>query len=161
MKRAILIAAIVLVAVAANAQQVTVGDKSLDKYLTGVAADYAAGKIAKEVFQDELKFNFGMSYKDFNMLINKGYNAGDAYLLGMLHKQSGKSITSLIKKRKPGQGWGELAHQLGIPPSELNKMRVAMKKEWKEEEKAQKKEHKQKEKAKDEGQKAKGKGKNK
>lgn len=154
MKKILLAIAFLFVAVTVNAQQVNVGDKSLDKYLATLATDYAAGKIDKEIFKDELKFSFGMSYKDFNLIMNKGYNAGDAYLLGLLHKQSGKSIASLIKNRKPGQGWGELAHQLGIPPSELNKMRVAMKKKWKEEQKKVKKER-------GEGKKAKGKGKNK
>lgn len=167
MKRALLLLAVFLFAATANAQQVEVGDKSLDKFLTGITSDYAAGKIDKDSFKDELKFSFGLSYKDFNLLMNKGYNAGEAYLVGLLHKESGKSITSLIKNRKPGQGWGELAHQLGIPPSELNKMRVAMKKEWKEKEKEKKKEQKEKEKdnkkekGEEKGDKGKGKGKNK
>lgn len=168
MKRIVLVIAICLFAISASAQvntQVNIGDKSLNKYLTSIAADYAAGKIEKLPFMDELNFCFGMAYKDFNMLMSKGYNAGDAYLIGMLGKHTGKSIKEIIKNRKPGQGWGELAHQLGIPPSELNKMRVAMKKEWKEHKKLAKKspgEKKEKEgKGESEGQKGKGKGKNK
>lgn len=137
--------------------QVNVGDKSLDNFLTNMAVDYAAGKIAKEVLSDELNFCFGMSYKDFNMVMNKGYNAGDAYLIGLLHKQSGKPVSLIIKKRRPGQGWGQLAHQLGIHPSELNKMRVAMKKEWKAKEKAKKKGNKEKQATKNKGKKNKNK----
>jgi len=120
--------------------QVNTGNKSLDNFLTNMAVDYAAGKITKEALSDELNFCFGISYKDFNMIMKKGYNAGEAYLIGLLHKQSGKPVSLMIRNRKPGQGWGKLAHELGIHPSELNKMRVAMKKEWKAKEKAEKKE---------------------
>lgn len=129
----------VLSASAQTSTQVNTGDKSLSNFLTNMAVDYAAGKIAKEVLSDELKFCFGMSYKDFNLVMNKGYNAGEAYMIGLLHKRTGKSVDWIIRNRRPGQGWGQLAHQLGIHPSELNKMRVAMKKEWKAKEKAAKK----------------------
>lgn len=141
MKRFIFIVAALMVSAAAYAQgnlAVKVGDAALDAFLSGVANDYAAGRINKNSYDEELKYNFGLSKGDFNMLISKGYNAGDAYLLGMLHRRSGKSIDELIKNRRPGQGWGELAHQLGIPPSELNKMRVAKKKEWQAYEKSSK-----------------------
>jgi len=141
MRRLFLISAICFLALTANAQvssNVSAGDKNLDGFLTNLAKDYAAGRMNKQSFIDELKFNFGLSSGDFNALMTKGYNAGDAYLLGMLRKRSGKSLEDLIRNRRPGQGWGELAHELGIHPSELNKMRVAMKKQWKEQEKGKK-----------------------
>jgi len=143
MRRLVMFLLFSLFALTASAQvnllQVNVGDKNMDDFLTTMATDYAAGKIDRDNFQNEIRDNFGVSSKDVNYLIQKGYNAGDVYLLGMLHKRSSKSIEELIKNRKPGQGWGNLAHQLGIPPSELNKMRVAMKKEAKEQEKGKKK----------------------
>ena len=135
MKRIVLVLAFCIVALTAQAQanlQVSTGDKNLDSYLSSVSRDYAAGRLNRDDFKDALRFNCGLSYDDFNSLISKGYNAGDAYTLGLLHKKSGKSIDELVRNRRPGQGWGELAHQLGIPPSELNKMRVAMNKQWKE-----------------------------
>jgi len=41
----------------------------------------------------------------------------------------GQTFDSLIKKKSKGIGWGQLAHSLGIHPSELNKARVALKKQ--------------------------------
>lgn len=151
MKHLILCIAICLVALTASAQsnlQVNAGNSSLNGFLTNMATDFATGKLSANSLKDELKFCFGLSYGDFNLLMSRGYNAGETYLVGMLHDKTGKSVRELIRNRKPGQGWGQLAHQLGIHPSELNKMRVAMKKKWKQKQQVAKTSGSQKGKAK-------------
>ncbi len=74
---------------------------------------------------------FGFSNSLTNSLRRQGYNDGEIYYLGLLHRQTGRSIEYLLKNKPKGMGWGELAHRLGVHPSALNKARVALKKKEK------------------------------
>lgn len=80
---------------------------------------------------DEIQTAFNLSSSVIRGLTGQGYSYGEIYYLGLLQKQTGQSLEEIIKQRKPGTGWGDLAHQLGIHPSTLNKRRVSLKKEYK------------------------------
>lgn len=80
---------------------------------------------------NEISTSFNLTNAYINMLHQQGYSYDQIYYLGLLSKQSGLTVDELVKKKSKGIGWGELAHSLGIHPSELNKARVALKKEEK------------------------------
>ncbi len=60
-----------------------------------------------------------------------------------MSKRSGKQIKELVALRNKGVGWGVLAREAGVKPSDLNKLRVRIAKKGKIKAKRQTKQQKQ------------------
>ncbi|MBI2340172.1 MAG: hypothetical protein HYU99_07410 [Deltaproteobacteria bacterium] len=110
--------------------KIQTGLEVLDLFLNGLTDKGQTSEGAVEVVS-EISETFNIANTVVTALTKKGYTLGEIYYLNLLDQQSEKTLEEIIAARKPGTGWGELAHQLGIHPGDLNKKRVALIKESK------------------------------
>lgn len=108
--------------------KIKTGDKALDKALMEVAKRAKTPDGAKAV-RKELTERDRIREGDIQFLIKSGYTLGEVYYSGLLSKQSGKGIREIAALRGQGVGWGMMAKRVGVKPSDLNKLRVRIRKE--------------------------------
>lgn len=106
------------------------GVQVLDAALNDIAhrGETTAGAIQ---IAESMMYYFGFAPSLTDSLRQRGYNYGEIYYLGLLHRRTGRSIDDLLLQNPRGIGWGNLAHRMGVHPSELNRTRVALKKDGK------------------------------
>lgn len=108
--------------------RIKTGDKALDKALMEVAKRAKTPDGARAV-RRELTERFRIKEGDINILRKQGYTLGEVYYCSLLAKQSGKGIRDIAALRGQGVGWGVMAKKVGAKPSDINKMRVRIRKE--------------------------------
>jgi hypothetical protein len=103
------------------------GNKDLDHALLDIhtRALTADGRIA---VRSEIKLHFSILDNQIDFLSRRGHTLAEVYYLALLAKRSGKKINDVAALHSKGVGWGVLAKRLGVRPSDLNKLRVQIKK---------------------------------
>ncbi|PYM07933.1 MAG: hypothetical protein DMD82_04200 [Candidatus Rokuibacteriota bacterium] len=79
----------------------------IDKASNRAASDRVVEKIVAE-------FKGKFTESDVQGLRKQGLGFGEISILLALASKSGKSVDDILKMRRSGEGWGELAHDLGL-----------------------------------------------
>ena len=106
------------------------GDASLDLALSNINKQAATLGGPAEI-KAELRQTWMLSDKEIVFLSKRGYTLAEIYYMAILAKKTGKNISDIMALHSKGVGWGVLAKRLGVRPSDLNKLRVEMKKQKK------------------------------
>jgi hypothetical protein len=61
---------------------------------------------------------------DVVVVLGKRYSDADIAVILHLHRSSGRPIGTIERLRRRGEGWGQIAHRLGVPPGTFNQRRV-------------------------------------
>ncbi|MFH1683347.1 MAG: hypothetical protein ABIA67_00545 [Candidatus Margulisiibacteriota bacterium] len=84
--------------------------------------------------------SLAFSCEQIDHLRKRGYNMDDVFYLSGLAKESGKDVNTVAAMHAKGMGWGVLAKKIGVPPNDLNRLRVKLKNIQKEAVREEKKE---------------------
>ena len=118
--------------------KIKTGDSSLDRALMDVDKKAATAAGAKEI-ENELRQQHAITQREMEFMRERRYTLSEAYYLSLLARQSGRKVRDIAAVHEKGVGWGALAKRVGVRPSDLNKLRVRMRKERKEAIREQKK----------------------
>lgn len=115
-------------AIAAEASMgIQTGSVLLDKALDKITVRGSAWPDTLDVAQD-ISDKFGMSAALISTLIDRGYNYGEIYYVGLLQERSHVPLESIVAMHDKGLGWKEVASKLGLSPREVNRTRLALNK---------------------------------
>jgi hypothetical protein len=103
------------------------GSTLLDKALDKIAIRGSAWPDTLDVAQD-ISDKFGMSAALISKLIDRGYNYGEIYYVGLLQERSRVPLESIVAMHDKGLGWKDVAFKLGLSPREVNRTRLAVNK---------------------------------
>ncbi len=113
---------------AAPEPRIKTGDRELDKALMEVDRRAGTPDGAKAV-RSEMTERYRVREGDMEFLRKRGYTLGEVYYCGLLSKYSGRGIRDIAALRGQGVGWGMMAKRVGAKPSDINKLRVRIRKE--------------------------------
>ncbi len=88
-------------------KELTALSQKIDKASNRAAPDQVVEKIVGE-------YKGKFTETDVQGLRKQGLGFGEISILFALASKSGKSVDYILKMRQSGEGWGELAHDLGL-----------------------------------------------
>lgn len=123
----LLLAACCLAAGKAPEPRIKTGDHELDMALMEMEKKALTPEGAKEV-RGIIMEDHALTQRQIESLHRRGYTLGEVYYFGLLARQSNRRINDVAALRAQGLGWGVMAQRLKVHPSELNKLRVRLRK---------------------------------
>ena len=108
--------------------RIKTGDRDLDKALMEVEKRAETADGARAV-RKELTERYRIREGDIEFLRKSGYTLGEVYYCGLLARYSDRGIREIAALRGQGVGWGLMAKRVGAKPSDINKVRVRIRKE--------------------------------